>query len=1033
VPFAIVLAWAGLPPDATAARHWVRLDLVENTAEGPAFDRCTAEGTVGDRTTSRWRVFYGEARMDPDAGWTAIRARSGCARTTSERDPAPRSLRGSPYLTVDVTLTHASPPSHEPRLEALLAIRKLTGFEHGAPRYEQRIEKREFPASTAGNVLIPLLKAGPREIEEFRVREMLLRVRAGDADSSPRAEYGAIAVAADVARADIFLDGGLVGRTSADGPVVLDGVRTGEREVVVADASGREARAVAVVEKGRADVRLMLLPKGRAADAIGLHQLGPNAQGSDEFWREKDGAIVVRIPGGELQMGSAEGEGEAAEGPRHPVRVPGFLMDKTEVTWGQYRRFATQTHRVVSKVPVWGMPETFPASYVTWEEGQAFCTWAGGRLPTEAEWERAARGDGARTYPWGNEWNPARCNTQEGGPHAPTAAGSYPDCVSPYGVLDLAGSVWEWCQDFYDPAYYAQSPRENPTGPGTGHTRVSRGGSWINPSFGVRSASRQGIDPGWPDPTRGFRCVQDDRGPEATAAPPARDPGEVKTVKTRLAIGVATIANLETGPAEPCGVVQATHGGIVSAWSTFGEVKRGDGGSFTPISSGTRCAAGSFPEPTLHPPMETGTSPFVILEVGATPAWDPRPMDPGPVPVVQTALTLSLRRLTGFTADGRPVYGEPTKEHRAVRLGEGEEFDWPVAILDGGERQLPGVHEVLVRVTAAREDRPGATEYGALAVVGATPGSEIRLDGGVATHVGADGSGLLPNVPVGLRQVGLNGPARPGVGRMVMVVKGRTVIVSPEPPEGAAPAQALFAEAGTNAKGFRELRRARDGAVMVRIPEGEFEMGNLETEGKPQPHPVSVSAFLMDKLPVSWGLFKRFAASTGRALPPEPYWGIHDDHPVAYVRWDEARAYCEWAGGRLPTEAEREKAARGTDGRKFPWGNEDPTPERGVFRGNWGYDGTDAVGRRPAGASPYGLLDSGGNVWEFCEDWYDADYYKSSPGLDPTGPRTGFARVVRGGSWDSRPTVLSASSRNFAYTGYREGDFGFRCAADPTP
>jgi formylglycine-generating enzyme required for sulfatase activity len=115
----------------------------------------------------------------------------------------------------------------------------------------------------------------------------------------------------------------------------------------------------------------------------------------------------------------------------------------------------------------------------------------------------------------------------------------------------------------------------------------------------------------------------------------------------------------------------------------------------------------------------------------------------------------------------------------------------------------------------------------------------------------------------------------------------------------------------------------------------------------------------------------------------------------------------------------------------FPWGSEPPSPERAVFGRYWGEEGNDAVGMRPAGASPYGLLDAEGNMWEFCEDWWDPDYYGSSPRKDPAGPKTGVARVVRGGSWDSRWVALSASKRNFAYTGYREGDFGFRCASDP--
>ena len=270
------------------------------------------------------------------------------------------------------------------------------------------------------------------------------------------------------------------------------------------------------------------------------------------------------------------------------------------------------------------------------------------------------------------------------------------------------------------------------------------------------------------------------------------------------------------------------------------------------------------------------------------------------------------------------------------------------------------------------------------------------------------------------------------VSRVVSVVKGRTVLVVPVKADMGAPPQPSLTRAGKNPQDFEEFRRVRDGAMMVQIPEGEFLMGNLKTEGAPLPHTVYVSSFLMDKLPVTVGLFKRFAAATGRPLPPDPYWGVHDNFPVAFVRWDESKAYCEWTGGRLPTEAEREKATRGTDGRLWPWGDQPPpSPDRAVFRRVWGLEGNDAVGIRPIDASPYGLHDTGGNMWEFCEDWWDPNYFKSSPYKDPKGPKIGRARVVKGGSWDSRPTVLSASSRNFAYTGYREGDFGFRCAADP--
>jgi formylglycine-generating enzyme required for sulfatase activity len=272
--------------------------------------------------------------------------------------------------------------------------------------------------------------------------------------------------------------------------------------------------------------------------------------------------------------------------------------------------------------------------------------------------------------------------------------------------------------------------------------------------------------------------------------------------------------------------------------------------------------------------------------------------------------------------------------------------------------------------------------------------------------------------------------------RALRVEADRTLLVDlgrPAPASEAFPYRRVYL--GKNAQGYEEYRREADGAVAVKIPAGEFLMGNEETERTPLEHRVYVSDFLMDKTGVTWGQYKKFTEATRISLPRhEPYWGIHDEHPVVFVTWEEAKEYCEWAGGRLPTEAEREKAARGTDDRKYPWGDEEPDPERAVFRRSWGHEATGAVGTHPAGASPYGLHDMGGNVWEWCSDWYDGGYYAESPYRDPKGPPSGTAHVVRGGSWDSRPTVLSSSCRSWGHRGYRDGDFGFRCIMNaPTP
>lgn len=218
---------------------------------------------------------------------------------------------------------------------------------------------------------------------------------------------------------------------------------------------------------------------------------------------------------------------------------------------------------------------------------------------------------------------------------------------------------------------------------------------------------------------------------------------------------------------------------------------------------------------------------------------------------------------------------------------------------------------------------------------------------------------------------------------------------------------------------------------MVYVPPGEFTMGEsgwAEPEHKhPMPH-----GYYIGRFPTTWREYLAFCKATGRGKPDAPNWGIKDDHPVVNVSWDDAKAFCDWAGLALPSEAMWEKASRGTDGRERPWGNEEPTPDRCVWDGHpqYGDKSTAPVGpkERPRGASPYGAHDMAGNVWEWCEDWYDSDAYKCYASGDTTPPSSGSYRVYRGGSWRIVADYARCAFRNCAHPSDRNDLLGFRPA-----
>jgi formylglycine-generating enzyme required for sulfatase activity len=476
--------------------------------------------------------------------------------------------------------------------------------------------------------------------------------------------------------------------------------------------------------------------------------------------------------------------------PLHTVTLSAYYIDKYEVTNARYKACVdaggcTAPGSVGSdtRSPYYGTSTyaDYPVINVTWHQASAFCAWAGKRLPTEAEWEKAARGSSdTRKYPWGDsapdctKLNYVHNNgvSYESCVGDTSRVGSYPSGASPYGVMDMAGNVWELVNDWYDGNYYSVSPSVNPQGPSTGAARVLRGGSWDHYVNVVRSAARNGNNPDYWDANIGFRCVRS----QSTAT---------------------------------------------------------------------------------HTPTPT-----------ATPTNTP-------------------------TATATPVFNT---------------------------------------------------------------------------------------------------------------------------------------------------------AEEILIPAGSFQMGcdssnPAETcSSNEQPlHTVTLDAYYIDKYEVTNARYKACVDAGGCTAPGSvnsstrrPYYSTstYADYPVVWVTWDQASAFCAWAGGRLPTEAEWEKAARGSsDTRKYPWGDSAPDCTKTNY---WPLPAcvgdTSRVGSYPSGASPYGVMDMAGNVWEWVNDRYGSDYYSVSPGVNPQGPATGSWRVLRGGSWSYDGFNVRSADRGYFLPGNWGSDGGgFRC------
>ncbi len=224
---------------------------------------------------------------------------------------------------------------------------------------------------------------------------------------------------------------------------------------------------------------------------------------------------------------------------------------------------------------------------------------------------------------------------------------------------------------------------------------------------------------------------------------------------------------------------------------------------------------------------------------------------------------------------------------------------------------------------------------------------------------------------------------------------------------------------------------------LVYVPGGIFQRSSTYGGDRQLVHDVTLDSFWIDRTEVTNGQYARCVAA-GVCSPPyqsssarrESYYGDsqYDDYPVIWVSWNDAATYCGWVGGRLSSEAEWEYAARGPDGRIYPWGNDPPNDtllNYEQFQGD-----TVPVGSYPDGASWVGAMDMAGNVWEWVNDWFASDYYASSPSHNPQGPETGDEKVLRGGSWYPTGVHVRATDRLPRTPDVRSINIGFRCVVE---
>ncbi len=727
---------------------------------------------------------------------------------------------------------------------------------------------------------------------------------------------------------------------------------------------------------------------------------------------------MVRINGGNYTVGLDPADSEHA--PAQRVDLADFWIDRYEVTNGQYADFLAATGAAApADWPDGAIPAdqaNHPVKGVTWAQAVAFCEWANKRLPTEAEWEVAARGADSRLYPWGDD--PRAVELPRNGTYE---VGGKPTNQTPSGVFDLAGNVWEWVGEPYAPVESGQ--------------RVLRGGA---NGFIKDMAYRLPGDPTVPTmvATAGIRCA-------------ASQVDESNLAKIQLAEGV---------------LYQDTFADPGSGWPVLAENARFFGYHppdfyhielSQPDSQTAITRPPNFDDITVESQVRVDTTDtdtgnyrygLVLRRVNETDyyafvisnrsgMWQVLKSSPAgrEVLVEGAAETLKGFAPKGFTPDqsdslrvdaSGPNFAFHVNDEVVAQVSDSDYASGETGFyVETFDETLAHIH------------------YDALTI------RELEAEAIVAAPTEAPAPTAVAATETPTSEPEPTEPAEPTATAVSDTLPTQEATAEASPTPSATPTEELL-PTPTNTSVPTNTPRPTDTpapptatpvsapAGMVLIPAGSFTMGSTTGQADEAPsHQVSLAAYLIDKFEVSNADYRRCVAEGGctqtKSADGFTRPGYRDspdfnNYPVVNVTWDQAGAYCRWAGKRLPTEAEWEYAARGADNLTWPWGNSFNASLSAA-----GSPDTEPVNSFPGGASPFGVFNMAGNVNEWVQDVYSTNFYATSPAENPVNNSGGNLRVFRGGSFANPDGAFYTTTRRYnREPAFSDVDMGFRCAMD---